>query len=297
MTGFLITLALALLAVYIIILLAVTYVSVHPPRVPLWLSPSMLGFPEEDLTVEADGNVLTGWWSDCGDGGLVIVCCHGYLMNRCELMPLMVTLSDLRASWLFFDFRCHGKSGGKSCSMGKNEARDVAAVVAWVRERRPDAKVVLYGSSMGGAAATIALGEDPGLADALVLDGAFSSMDEAGRGWWNFVGGKLLAFVLAPTVWLGGLMLGFNPASVVIADYLKKASHRPVLFLLGCDDPIVSPASAERNIEAAGPDTFVERFEDSGHGEARFKHPERYNEAVRDFIQTSVMRREVAPTP
>ncbi|MCH8979669.1 MAG: alpha/beta hydrolase [Armatimonadetes bacterium] len=297
MAGFLVTLALVLLTVYIIMLVAVTYVSVHPPRVPIWLSPSMLGFPEEDVSVEVDGNVLTGWWSDCGDSGVVIVCCHGYLMNRCELMPLMITLADLRASWVFFDFRCHGRSGGKTCTMGKNEAHDVAAIVAWVREKRPDARIVLFGSSMGGAAATIALGEDPGLADALVLDGAFSSMDEAGRGWWNFIGGKWLAFVLAPTVWLGGFFLGFNPAKVVIADYLKKASHRPVLFLVGDDDPIVSAASAERNIEASGPDTYVERFESTGHGQARFKHPEQYYRAVREFVRTAVMQGDVASGP
>lgn len=289
MVSFLLSLLGVVLVLYVAVIFVVSHVSVHPPRVPLWLSPRMLGYPEEDVSVDSDGVKITGWWSDSGSDELVVVCCHGYLMNRCELMPMMVVLRDLEASWMFFDFRAHGKSGGKTCSMGKFEAHDVAAIVEWIRERKPEAKIVLYGSSMGGAAAAIALGDDPSLADALVLDGAFSSMDEAGRGWWDFIGGKTLAFFLAPTVWLGRLILKFDPAKVVIADYLSKVQHKPALFLAGEDDPIVPMKSMLKNVEAAGDDSFIERFEECGHGEARFKQPDRYQEVIRKFIQEQVM--------
>jgi pimeloyl-ACP methyl ester carboxylesterase len=290
MVTFFVTLAAVLLVVYALAVFVATYVSLHPPRVPLWISPAFLGFPEEKVKLESDGVELTGWWSDCGDGGLVVVCCHGYLMNRCELLPMMVTLADLKASWLFFDFRAHGKSQGRTCTMGKAEALDVAAAARFVREHRPGAQIVLYGSSMGGAAAAIALGEDPDLADALILDGAYSSMDEAGRGWWNFLGGKWLALVLAPTVWLGRLMVGFNPASVVVADYLTKAQHRPVLFLAGDDDPIVSQGSLDRNVKASGELTWVEMFQGAGHGEARFREPVRYRDSIRRFVLENVLK-------
>ena len=289
MGGFLILFLLALAALYAVMVVVATYVSVHPPRVPLWLSPAMLGFPQEDVKIDTGGLTLTGWWTDCGDGNLVIVCCHGYLMNRCELMPFIVTLADLGASWLFFDFRCHGKSGGRLCTMGRDEATDVAAAVRFVRARRPGAKIVLFGSSMGGSASAIAVGDDPGLADGLVLDGAYSSMDEAGRGWWDFLGGKVAAVLLRPTLWIGRLFVGFNPAKVVIADYLMKAQHKPVLFLAGDDDPVVPIASLERNVVASGSLTWVEKFEGSGHGEARFREPERYVDAVRRFVRGEVL--------
>lgn len=289
MGTFLITLALSLLALYGIVVFVAAYVSVHPPRVPLWLSPAMLGFPEERVKLDSNGVELTGWWSDGGDGNLVIVCCHGYLMNRCELLPFLVTLADLKASWMFFDFRCHGKSQGRLCTMGKDEAGDVAAMARFVRERRPGAKVVLFGSSMGGAASAIALGSDPSLADGLVLDGAYSAMDEAGRGWWNFLGGKWLAFFLAPTIWLGRLMIGFNPASVVVSEYLAKSSHKPVLFLAGNDDPVVSKEALDRNVRASGELTWVESFDGAGHGEARFREPERYQDALRQFVRHAVL--------
>lgn len=288
MTAFLVTFALVLLALYVLAVFVATYVSLHPPRVPLWISASMLGYPEEKVKLDSDGTELTGWWSDGGDGSLAVVCCHGYIMNRCELLPMMVTLADLKASWFFFDFRAHGKSQGRTCTMGREEAKDVAAAAQFVRSRRPGAKLVLYGSSMGGAAAAIALGEDPDLADALILDGAYSAMDEAGRGWWNFLGGKWLAFFLAPTVWLGRLMVGFDPAKVVVAEYLTKAAHRPVLFLAGGDDPIVSQGALDRNVKASGALTWVEVFEGAGHGEARFREPERYRDAIRKFVLEQV---------
>jgi pimeloyl-ACP methyl ester carboxylesterase len=211
-------------------------------------------------------------------------------MNRCELLPFLVTLGDLKASWLFFDFRCHGKSQGRLCTMGMREALDVAAAARFVRERKPEAKIVLFGSSMGGAAAAIALGDDPELADGLILDGAYSAMDEAGRGWWNFLGGKWLALFLAPTVWLGRLMVGFNPAKVVIGDYLARASHRPVLFLAGDDDPVVSQGALDRNVKASGDLTWVVKFEGAGHGEGRFREPVRYQEAVRAFVREAVLK-------
>ena len=274
--------------IYCVVVLVATYVSLHPPRVPLWLSPAMLGKNEEKVSVEADGNKLTGWWSDEGSGDLVIVCCHGYLMNRCELLPMMVTLADIDASWLFFDFRAHGKSGGRTSTMGLKEAKDVEAFVHWIRSRRPKARIVLYGSSMGGAAAAIALGDDPSLADGLILDGTYGSMDSAGRGWWDFIGGRWLGVLMSPTVWIGRVMLGFNPAKVVIGDYLKRSSHVPVLLLMGADDRVVSRREYEDNAEASGDLTWSEIFADCDHGEARFKHPEKYQEAIRRFIHEAV---------
>ena len=289
MGTFILTLAVVLALIYLGLVFVATYVSLHPPRVPAWVSPAMLGLPEENVALESEGLELTGWWSDCGDGSLVVVCCHGYIMNRCELLPMMVVLRDLEASWLFFDFRAHGKSQGRTCTMGLHEALDVAAAARFVRARRPGAKVVLYGSSMGGAAAAIAVGDDPSLADALILDGAYSAMDEAGRGWWNFLGGRWLTLVMAPTVWLGRLMVGFDPSKVVVSDYLRKASHRPVLFLAGGDDPVVSQGALERNVQASGDLTWVETFPGSGHGEARFREPERYQAAIRRFVSEAVL--------
>ncbi|MCH7905661.1 MAG: hypothetical protein IH944_13980 [Armatimonadetes bacterium] len=45
----------------------------------------------------------------------------------------------------------------------------------------------------------------------------------------------------------------------------------------------------ERNAEAAGSDTVIVRFENCGHGEARFKQPSEYTEAIRKFVLESVM--------
>lgn len=288
------TIALSVAAVVLVLygltVVVATYVSLHPPRVPLWLSPAMLGMPEEKVSIQSDGLTLSGWWSEGDPEGPTIVCCHGYLMNRCELLSMMVTLRDLGASWMFFDFRAHGKSGGSTSTMGLHEAKDVAAVVNWAKERRPDARVVLYGSSMGGAAAAIALGEDPDLAHGLILDGTYGSMDSAGRGWWDFLGGRFVALLMAPTVWIGRLMLRFNPADVVIGDWLKKSSHVPVLLLIGADDKVVPRSDYEDNALASGELTWQEVFEDSNHGEARFRHPERYQEAVRKFVKMAVLR-------
>jgi hypothetical protein len=63
-----------------------------------------------------------------------------------------------------------------------------------------------------------------------------------------------------------------------------------VLFLAGDDDPIVSQGSLDKNVKASGELTWVETFEGAGHGEARFREPERYRDAIRRFVLDAVLK-------
>ena len=276
----------ALIGIYILLLLLISWISIHPIRIPIYLSPGGLGAPQEEIEfVSRDGIPLRGWWVEAENARTVAIFVHGYLMNRCELTPEAYLLWKEGISCLLLDERAHGRSGGKRSTMGANEALDVIAAAAFARSRTPNAKIVLIGSSMGAAAALMALAFDPRIADAIVLDSCYSRFTSAILGWWRFLGGRVLSIVLAPTALLAWPFTGVNPFTVDMAKTIGQIDGKPVLFMHGSRDNLALPEGAARNFEAAaGPKTIV-WFEGCGHSEGRWLQPEKYRAALLNFLR------------
>ncbi len=214
---------------------------------------------------------------------IVLVLSHGYLMTRSELAPLATLMAEEGCSALMFDFRCHGKSAGRKCGLGWIEREDVQAAVGFSKGRFPEAKTVLIGSSMGAAASAFAMSEDPTLADALVLDSAYSRLPQAISGWWRFVGGRALSWLFSPSVIVAAPIAGFNPFKPDVAKALREID-KPVLVLHGERDNLATPEEARRNLDACKNGSIV-WFARCGHSEGRWEQPEAYNEAVRAFLR------------
>lgn len=278
------------LGLYLLILLGIAWFSLHPFRIPIFLSPGGLGFPQEDVQFpSSDGVILRGWWVEVPNAKAVAILSHGYMMNRSELSSLVLLLATRGISCLFYDFRAHGKSGGKKSYLGYREQHDVAAAVAFARTRAAGAKIVLVGSSMGAAASALAAGGQPGLADALVLDSAYARLSSAVIGWWRFVGGPALAFILWPTTLVSIPLAGFNPFAVDVSQALAAAGNVPVLFLHGQCDTLALPSEAERNRAACTGPTKLVTFPDCSHSEGRWIHPELYNGELVAFLEEFVL--------
>jgi len=272
------------LGVYVLGMLAISWFSLHPIRIPVFISPGAMGAPQEDVEFSSDELKIRGWWVEAPNAKTVMILSHGYLMNRSELTPVAVQLWKRGISCLILDLRAHGKSGGKKSYLGYREASDVEAAVQYVRSRCPGVKVGLLGSSMGAAASGIACGRNPGLADFLVLDSAYSRLASAVIGWWRFVGGPPLAAILSPTVLLAAPMAGFNPFSVDVSQYLAVAGPIPTLILHGDADTLALPAEARRNFDALeGPKEIV-WFPKMGHSEGRWELPDQYQSALFGFL-------------
>ncbi len=276
---------LAVLAVYVAVILLTAWISVHPPRTPIFLSPGFLGVPQSNTTFEsADGIELRGWWVDVPNAPTVVILLHGYLMTRAELAPVAVRLFQSGCASLLIDFRAHGSSRGKTCGMGYHERQDVHAAIRHAQERYPNARIVLMGSSMGGAASALCQAEWPE-ADALILDCAYSRLSSAITGWWRFVGGEWLTVLFAPTVLVARPLVGFRVGRIDIAQALAQTTV-PVLFLHGERDTLALPVEAQRNIDACGERATVLWLPGSNHAEGRWLHPDLYWNTVLTFLQT-----------
>lgn len=270
---------------YLVTITLIAFASVRPLRIPQFISPSQLGLPQERVEIDSEEHKLRGWWVRHPDAEMVIIALHGYINNRCELAPYALPFFRERCSSLFMDFRAQGRSTGNKCTFGHKERADVRAMVEFVRREQPGVRIVLFGSSMGAAAAALAAGDEPSIADALILDGVYRSLDEASGGWWTMIGGRWLQIVLTPVAWIGMLYLGFRPRTISVEKALGKLAGKPMLFLQGTDDPLVPRASAEANVRAAGEFARIAWFEGAGHGHGRFQDSIRFENEIVDFLR------------
>lgn len=278
-----------LVGLWLLVVLAVARFSLHPPRIHQWVSPGFMGWPQETVYITtADGVKIHAWWTAGRSDETVVVCFHGYLANRSEFVPLLARWGATGASFLFIDHRGHGRSGAAKVTLGRNEAYDAAAALAWVREQRPGAKVVALGGSMGAVAAIRAVAENPALADALVLDAPYRTLHEASLNWWGFLAGGLLGALMRPMTPLSRFLLGFDPKSVDMEADLRSIqtrSPKPVFLTYGEADTIVPPASRQAVRAAAGDRVTYFEFAGATHGAGRLQDPAQFVGGVLDFLR------------
>lgn len=278
---------LVVLVAYLAALVLIAWVSLHPPRVPVFFSPGSLGAPQVEMEFESlDGLRLKGWWIPADEPTGVAVLSHGYIMNRSELATVAYTLWRQGVSCLLIDFRAHGRSEAATCTMGYSERQDVIAAARWARAKAPDLPLVLIGSSMGSAASAFALAEDPTIADALVLDSSYSRLASASIGWWRFLGGKVLAFFLAPVALVAIPFVRLNPFLVDVGKALEEID-KPVLILHGTADKLATPKEAKRNFARCKGACEIVWLEGCDHAEGRWIHPGLYGQSLERFLRAS----------
>jgi len=272
--------------VYLLFLLMVAWAAIHPPRSPIFLSPSALGKPIEEIEFESDGLTLRGWWVPHPDPRGVFVLVHGYVMNRSENAVLAARFYDSGYSSLLFDLRGCGKSEGTSVGFGWLERIDVSHALRFASEKTSNLPKFLVGSSMGAVACAFALAENPSLADGLVLDSSYHDLPSATFGWWRFLGGEIASFVLFPVLFIGWALTGINPYRANVGNALKKIDKK-VLILHGKHDRMISPSHAEKNHEASCNSRLI-WSEFAGHAEMRWIETDRYVKEVLNYVQEMI---------
>lgn len=245
--------------------------------------PSVFGFTVDEVAIPGRGGDYPAYHVP-GDAGTWVIAVHGRGARRTEAFRLLPTLVDLGLPTLVITYRndpAAPASHDGRYRLGWTEWEEVAAAVAWARERGA-ADVVLVGLSTGGSIVGNYLreaGEDGVrgvVLDAPVLD-------------W---GGTIRAAAVdrgVPT-WLTPV------AQTVISirtgirwqqlNLLERADELGVEILLfhGAEDDTVPVASSDA-LAAARPDlvTYV-RVPGAGHVTSWNADPAAYDAALRDFL-------------
>jgi pimeloyl-ACP methyl ester carboxylesterase len=215
---------------------------------------------------------------------------HGLNRSRIEMVKKVPFVHQAGWNALLFDLRHHGQSGGDASTFGDRERRDVHAAKAWAEARAPGA-VVLWGVSLGAAAATLAAAEDPDVAG-LVCDSTYRSLRDTVRHhlalfrsfrWWL----RLVPAwpVASEVVWWMGRRGQFDPDAVDVLAAAGRLSGRPALFVCNSGDRRMPPEIAFELKAAAGEKARVLVVPGNTHGGAWRDGTAAYESAVGEILR------------
>jgi fermentation-respiration switch protein FrsA (DUF1100 family) len=244
-----------------------------------------LSFRWIDFT-SPDGVRLKGWYIPAeGTARGTIIYCHGLNRTRVEMLPHAVFGHSLGYNGLLFDLRHQGMSGGAITTLGYQERLDVEGAVRYALEQEQAARpIVVWGVSMGAAAALLAAAERPDVA-AVISDSSFDSfMDTLRHHLKLFL--HLPGFPIADEVgywvaWRGH----FKPGDFDIASAVERIGDRPILFVAVEGDRRMPPSIAEKLYAHA--QSLLKKIvvlPGHRHGEGFNQAREPYEKAVTEFL-------------
>ena len=137
----------------------------------------------EDVTLTAaDGTrVKATWWPGARDATIILF--HGNAGSRRHRLGIMGRLHKLGWSILLLDYRGYGGSEGDPTQEGL--IQDGVAAAKWLRESRPDDRMVFFGESIGASVAIqVAAIDRP---DAMVVQNGAYSILEVAKGHYPFL--------------------------------------------------------------------------------------------------------------
>lgn len=241
---------------------------------------------EDRWLTSQDGLKLHGLYLPREGSHKYAVICHGYGSIPQYGGRFALKFNEMGYSVLAPAARAHERSEGRYAGMGWPERRDIVAWADSLVEQDPQAEIVLFGVSMGGATVMMTAGEAdlaPNV-KCVIEDCGYSSV-------WDEFAGQLKEMFGLPTfpvldaaclVCQARAGYGFREASAV--EQLKKTSL-PILFIHGEEDDFVPYAMLDVVYDAC-PSTDKERLSIPGaaHGEASWEDPELYWATVEAFL-------------
>lgn len=255
------------------------YTSLKPPRTLTPYHPSDYGMPCESITLQTeDGIPLKGWFIPPPKTKKAVVVCHGYPMDKGNVLGLAKFLYP-EYHLLFFDFRAMGESGGHWTTLGYHETKDLKAALDFLTARGIH-EIGVLGLSMGGSVALM-MSQDPRI-KAIIADSPFSSMDKLldemhqrlafMKGVFNSVLKKLAKGLLKID------LSRISPEKVV------KETQIPILMIHGDQDQQIHISHAHA-LKAANPYIELWIVPDCDHAQAHDLYLEEYETKVKTFLK------------
>ena len=192
-----------------------------------------------------DGENLGAWYVDGKATEPVVLLLHGHGGNRGNCLRR----GEMAASWgcsvLMISLRAHGDSTGDFDDIGYSARHDVVSAVDWIQQKHPDRPVVIWGQSMGAAAAVFAAQELGERVRGYILECPYQDLRTAVRNRTEYLlppGLDRLAY--AGLLSVSPLVIPESDKISVIEAIGKIPPSTPVLILAGSCDRRARPEEA-----------------------------------------------------
>lgn len=210
---------------------------------------------------------------------------HGYKSHRRSATAESKMFYDLGFNCFHISNRNHDESEGLNHTMGDRERFDLVDWTKAINEYDKDAKILLFGRSMGANIVMETVGEElPSNVLCAISECGYTSCYEQ-------MIHMTKSFLPIARIFMVGVDLyckvfrNFNIRQSAI-DQLKKCKI-PMLFMHGTDDNFVPIRMLDEVVNACASKKQVEIFEGATHCDSIVVHTERYKQVVKDFINNN----------
>jgi len=263
--------------IYLLLTLYFTYLVHQIPREPVHETPDWGKILDTRIPAK-DGGSLEVWRVEAkGRSRGIVILAHGWSRNRDRMVGRARIFGKMGFTTVIHSARDHGNSSPHRFMNAPRFAEDIEAVLNWVRE-----PVLLYGHSVGAAAAVIVANRNPDQIKLLFLEGCYAKTREAllslYRGY-----NRLFGTFFAPMVVLWMEIFYKNGLDSISPVNLAPYIDMPVLIIHGERDQNFSLNHAWRlrdSFPAGRAELFVAR--NSDHASASLK-PE-YPDVIQAFV-------------
>ena len=179
------------------------------------------------------GADVAAWWCSTPNSRGAVLLLPGIRANRLSMVDRARFLRRANHSVLLIDFQATGETNGDHITFGWKESRDVVAAVRFIRNAEPSSHVAVIGSSLGGAAALLAI--PPLKIDALVLEAVYPTIEIATRNRLQNYLGSLGSFIAPLLLTQLHTRLGISAKDLRPIDHMADVGC-PVLIMSGEKD-------------------------------------------------------------
>lgn len=181
--------------------------------------------------------------------------------------------------------RAHGESSGARNDFGWSARADVVAAVDWLERRRPGAPVVVWGRSLGAAAALFAAPELGSRVAGYVLECPYPDLATAALRRFELHLPAPLARCARAWLWTGARLALPALAGPSPCEAARELPDVPVLVLAGSADRRAPPEDARRVAQAAGARARLVVIEGGGHLALRAADPAAHDAALHALLE------------
>lgn len=245
--------------------------------------------PCDSVQITADdGTLLSAQYCHEADDAPTAIIMHGYRATAMrDTMGLIVLCKKLGFNLLMPDQRAHGRSGGRSITMGARERYDARAWTYWASVRScGKSSIFLMGVSMGAATVLLASGLDlPDNVRGIIADCGYSSIRDICR---TCLPKYLPHVPVGPGYAVGKagaeLFAHFDPDTI---DCRKAVAHSnvPILFIHGSADDFVPCSMSRENYAACTSEKELLIIPGATHAMCYYYDTPAYTKAVTDFLK------------
>lgn len=231
---------------------------------------------------------LHAWWLPAANSTKTVILLHGHSGSKDPDLKYTPHLHSAGFNVLMFDFRAHGRSGGRINTIGALERRDVKSAVEYALYRGSQS-IGLLGFSMGGRAAVLSAPFPPEV-KAVISDGGPARLSTAISRALYLRGLPIpLGLVIAWMILIGGSILS-RQALFTLEPYYqaKNLSPLPVLFIHGEKDLFTQPVELEKIEKDAGPNARAWKVPEAHHRDIEQTRPVEYIEKVVTFLTSGM---------